>query len=77
MQSKSPKAIKPVKAWGVLVSKKQIDAGGQFLPFGNGAQFQYPVFPTKKQALSWWNEDRNTRGLVVPVRISIIKRPKK
>lgn len=61
---------KKVKAWAVLVSNNQTDAGGSFEAFGNCNQFQFPVFPRKKDAREWRNEDRNVRGHIIPVTIT-------
>ena len=65
-----PKKIKAVKAWAVLISKNQIDNGGEFLPIGNGWQFQFPIFPTIKEAKSYVLEDKNVRGKIIPVFIT-------
>ena len=73
---KNKKQKKITKGWAVLVSENQTDTGGEFSAFGNGRQDQYPIFPDKKEALSWRDEDRNTRGRIIPVEIKIIS-PKK
>ena len=62
--------IKPIKAWAVLISKNQIDAKGELHPIGNGTQFQFPIFPTKKEARSYVLEDKNIRGKIIPVLIT-------
>ena len=76
-QKKKKSSYRRIKAWAVLVSKNQTDAGGKFCAFGNGLQFQYPVFQERKEAISWRNEDRNTRGKIVRCEITYSLKGKK
>jgi len=39
-------AIEPVTAWAVLFH-------GELGPWGNGHQFQYPIFFTRREAREW------------------------
>jgi hypothetical protein len=43
----------PKIAWAVISSKKC----PAIIPYGNGSQFQYPIFPTRADALDWVNKD--------------------
>ena len=45
--TKRTERAKAVKAWGL------IDEDDALMPYGNGYQFQYPVFPTKKEAMEY------------------------
>lgn len=47
-------------AWAVINSKHAIDDPNEFLAYGNGEEFQYPVFYTKHDAKSF--RDRYTLG---------------
>ena len=38
-----------IRAWAVIMGK-------DFAAWGNGSQFQYPIFTTRKEAKSWKNE---------------------
>ena len=52
-----------IKAWAVLTP------GETITPYGNGAQFQYPIFGTREEARSWKAEDSYGRGKIVRVYI--------
>lgn len=38
---------KPVKAWAATFNN------GELAAFGNGKQWQFPIFPTRKEARDW------------------------
>ena len=54
-----------VKAWGVRNEKER------FVAYGNGAQFQFPIFPTRKAAKAWQQESPWDRGELSIVRVTI------
>lgn len=49
---------KPVKAWAAYFKN------GELAPFGNGKQWQFPIFPSRKEARDWV-----TDALPKPIRI--------
>lgn len=51
---KSPKK-RTIKAWGVLSSEVWVGSI-KLCPVGNGKQFQYPIFFTKKDAFEYRKE---------------------
>lgn len=54
---------KKIDAWAVL-SKH-----GRLVPYGNGNQYQYPIFKTLTEANDWRKESTYNRGEVIMVEI--------
>lgn len=55
-----------ITVWAVLGSE------GMLVPFGNGKQFQYPIFHSKKEAMEWRNDDKlSSRGKIMKVKVKI------
>ncbi len=51
----------PVRAWAVQNSE------GRLVAYGNGGQWQLPIFPTRKEAKAWQKESPWDRGKIVSV----------
>ncbi len=45
--------MKSIKGWAYLI---QEDAEYRLAPWGNGNQWQYPIFPSRKEAREWNRE---------------------
>jgi hypothetical protein len=66
---------KTIKAWAVLqpvrdeLSKQQWP--GFLAPYGNGNQFQYPIFHLREEARAWRAEDNRNRGKIVRIEIIV------
>lgn len=54
--------MKTVKAWAVLYEN--------FQPVGNGAQYQYPIFLTQKEAREFSEENHGEHKSIIPVTIT-------
>lgn len=56
-----------MKAWAVL-TPKDWEHPDQLRPYGNGAQYQYPIFHSRAEALDWkrsgWGHGRVVRVTV-------------
>ena len=66
-----PKKRKPIRVEGFAVLGAR---SGKLVAFGNGKQFQLPIFDKEKEARGWRDEDRDERGRIVEV---VIKERKK
>lgn len=67
---KKTKRMKPVKAWAVLFADEYAGMPFTLDLWGNGNEFQYPVFGSKKEAIMWW--ERMNYGLKFRIiRVSI------
>ena len=60
-----------IKAWAVLVPQTSDDQPGQLIPYGNGEQWQYPIFFNRREARAWRNKEPWARGSVVQVEIQV------
>ncbi len=59
-----------IRAWAVLTPEMGGRGPCDYLkPWGNGDEFQYPLFPKRKEALAW--EHRNTPYKDHVVRVTI------
>lgn len=58
-------------ARAVLTPADWEDHPASLWPYGNGAQFQYPIFQTRKEAQTWKNEAKWERGKIVRVEIKV------
>lgn len=58
------------RGWAVLTNK-QWDGNEEFAAFGNGKQFQYPIFVSLREAQDWRKESPESRGKIVRVQIRI------
>lgn len=71
-----------MKAWAVLTAGDEWMPGkgrsgrDELIPFGNGSQFQYPIFHSRKEALEWRKEDPFMRGRIVRCEVKIEARRK-
>lgn len=62
--------MKPKIAWAVLNSTRDEEEPGQLMAYGNGAQWQLPIFYSRKEAISWKREAPFVRsGKVIRVEI--------
>lgn len=64
-----------IKAWGVLSHPRFKKA--RLTTWGNGFQFQYPIFATRTEAAAWRDEDAFQRGKLTRVEIRIVEAKKK
>ena len=62
---KQTKNKRVVKAWAAFIHGKPL----RFDPVGNGTQFQYPLFPTRREAKEFTQECHGV-GFVLPVLIT-------
>jgi hypothetical protein len=53
-------------AWGVLVADNS-QTKKMLSPFGNGHEFQYPVFHTRTEAQNWYRRQLVAEGRIVRV----------
>ena len=64
--SKSRRAAKSVKVWACLTD-------GELTPYGNGAQWQYPLFIHRRDAIDWRKESYDRADCrIVRVNVTII-----
>jgi len=61
--------VKPVYAWAVLSAGRRTS---QLTPYGNGSQFQYPIFSTRKEAKAWKDEADWERGECPIIKVVIL-----
>ena len=62
--------MKPKIAWAVLNSTRDEEEPGQLSAYGNGAQWQIPIFYSRREAIAWKREDQFARsGKVIRVEI--------
>jgi len=66
--------MKPVRGWAVLSPQTWEENPGELTAYGNGAQFQFPIFPTRKEAVTWKAESTWDRGRIVRVQITEVAR---
>lgn len=67
-------AVKKIKAWAVLTPKDREDYPDSLRAYGNGSQFQLPIFDMKKEAQAWRAEAKRDRGRIVRCLIEVIDR---
>lgn len=60
--------MKPIKAWAALSTDERVVS---LVPWGNGSPYQFPVFPTRKDARGWRDEDTYRKFTVRLVRVEI------
>jgi len=66
--------VKKIKAWAVLTPKDWEEHPDSLRAYGNGAQFQLPIFETRKEAQEWKAEAEWDRGRIVRVVIEVSTR---
>jgi len=59
--------VKKIKAWAVLVPSDSNESPGELRCYGNGRQWQYPIFESRFEARQWKLEFRRDRGKIVRV----------
>lgn len=64
-----------LKVWAVL-TPKDWDLPDTLRPYGNGSQFQFPVFESRREAAKWKAESPWDRGRIVRVAIEVPERKK-
>jgi len=60
-----------IRAWAVLTPKDWEEEPDELCPYGNGAQFQLPVFDKRAEAANWKAESAWDRGRLVRVVITV------
>ena len=71
MKSKTKTGVRKVKGWAIVFSEFENNGYSDIPQVGNGKQWQFPIFPTKREAKEFKEEPHGLEGgRIVPCTIT-------